>query len=103
MAYNVTFLNEETGQQNTVSVTAEENIFDIAEMNGVELPASCRAGACISCVGKVISGEIEHDHAGLSAAEEQAGFMLTCCAYARSNCTILTHQEEALLDFNPNA
>ncbi len=103
MTYDVTFVNEATGQQDTVAVTAEDYIFDIAEMHGVELPASCRAGACISCVGKVIRGEIEHDRAALSTAEEQAGFMLTCCAYARSNCTILINQEEALLDFNPNA
>lgn len=103
MVYDITFLNERTGERETICIPEDEYIFDAAEVEGVELPASCRAGACISCVGRVVNGEVEHDRSILSAEEEKAGFMLTCCAYARSNCTILINQEDALLDFNPNA
>lgn len=103
MVYDVTFLNEATGEEDTICVPEDEFIFDAAETEGIELPASCRSGSCITCVGKVVDGAIEHDRSILSAEEEDAGFMLTCCAYARSNCTILINQEDALLDFTPAA
>lgn len=103
MVYDVTFVNEATGEENTICVPADEYIYDAAELEGIELPASCRAGSCIACVGKVVRGEVEHDRSILSDAEEAAGFMLTCCAYARSNCTIVVDQEDELLDFNPAA
>lgn len=31
----------------------EESIVDIAERNGVELPYSCKSGACFSCCAKI--------------------------------------------------
>lgn len=100
MIYDVTFVNEATGEENTICVSEDEYIYDAAELEGIELPASCRSGSCITCVSKVVNGDVEHDHSILSDAEEDAGFMLTCCAYARSNCTILVNQEDELLDFS---
>jgi len=96
--YKVTLINEEKGLKKTIEVSGDEYIFDAAERQGIQLPVSCRAGSCISCTGKLISGEVDQDHNFLKPNELAAGFILTCRAYAMSDCVILTHQEDALLD-----
>ncbi len=96
--YRVTLINEATGTKNTIKVKEDEYIYEAAEMQGINLPVSCHAGACISCAAKIIEGSVDQDHSFLKLKELDAGFLLTCRAYPQSNCVILTHQEEALLD-----
>ncbi len=96
--YRVQLINKEKGLDQTIRVRPDEYILDAAEAQGVLMPVSCRAGACISCTGKLIKGSVEQDHSFLKPRELDAGFVLTCRAYPRSDCTIETDQEEALLD-----
>jgi ferredoxin len=96
--YNITLVSNSESDSITIKVGSDEYILESAEDQGVKLPASCNAGKCITCVSRLLEGEVDRDGFFLKPNEIAAGFILTCKSFPRSDCVILTHQEDALLD-----
>ena len=72
-------------------VQRDEPILSAAIRQGIGLPYGCRDGACGSCKSRLLEGRVihgAHQLQALSAAEEDAGLILTCCAAPQTDCVI---------------
>ena len=76
----------------------DEYILEAAEQAGYDMSYSCRAGACSSCVGKILNGTVDQsDQSFLDDDQMCQGYALLCVSYPTANCTI---QSDSQNDFN---
>jgi CDP-4-dehydro-6-deoxyglucose reductase, E3 len=87
MSYVVTVMP--SGKQ--FNVDADETILAAGLRQNVIMPYGCKNGACGSCKGKVVEGQIvqgAHQPGALTEFEQTSGGALFCCAKPLTNVTI---------------
>lgn len=80
---------------------AGESILDAALREGFVISYGCRNGACGTCKGRVLSGEVDYGSyqtSALSDSEKRAGFALFCQAQPRSDVVIECREVGATRD-----
>ncbi|TNF58663.1 MAG: CDP-6-deoxy-delta-3,4-glucoseen reductase [Burkholderiales bacterium] len=91
MSFSITV--EPSGRSFTAG--PDESLLAAGIRQGIGLPYGCKDGACGSCKCRKLSGTVEHgphQSKALSADEEAAGFVLTCCGFARSDVVLESRQ-----------
>lgn len=69
------------------------NLLDAALAQGADLPYACKGGVCCTCRAKILEGEVDMlVNYALEPEEVEAGFVLTCQAYPKS--------EKVVVDFD---
>ena len=91
--YNVEISHK--GETHTIQVKESQNILDVANDAGIDLPFSCSAGVCTTCAAQILSGEVEQsDGMGVSPELQAEGYVLLCVAYPRSDIKLESGKED---------
>jgi CDP-4-dehydro-6-deoxyglucose reductase len=91
LSFNVSVLPS----NRSFTVLADEPILTAGIRQGVAMPYGCKDGACGSCKCKMLEGKVihgTHQPKALSAEEEAAGYILTCCGKPLSDIVLESRQ-----------
>ena len=95
-SYTVTLISED-GEKSTFDCDEDVLIMDQADEEGIDMPYSCRAGACSTCAGEIIEGTVnQEDQTMLDDEQIEEGFVLKSVALPKSELKLLGEQEENL-------
>jgi ferredoxin len=83
------------GKTHTLEVPENQTILQAADTAGIGLPSSCNAGVCTTCAAQILEGTVDQSEGmGISPELQEAGYVLLCIAYPRSDLKIESGKEE---------
>ncbi|MCJ8295322.1 MAG: 2Fe-2S iron-sulfur cluster-binding protein [Colwellia sp.] len=68
--------------QKQITVSAQESILDAVLTQGIDVPYSCKTGACRSCVVTVVKGDVIHKDECLTETDKSNKLMCLCVSRA---------------------
>ncbi|XP_065015876.1 ferredoxin, root R-B1-like [Musa acuminata AAA Group] len=71
------------GEEHEFDAPEDTYILDTAESAGIDLPYSCRAGACSTCAGQIVSGAVDQSDGSLMNHRWRKVTRWTCISYPR--------------------
>jgi NAD(P)H-flavin reductase/ferredoxin len=93
-------LRFEDGVEKEIEAGADEFVLDAALRQGVPLVYQCRSGSCSTCVGQMVSGNLEmvRDRPlSLIASEIAEGKRLLCSSHALAPSVVRLHYPASLI------
>jgi ferredoxin len=77
-------------------VSEDDFLLDALIAGGLDLPGSCLRGWCLTCVARLLDGEVDQSSATRYYPQDrEAGFVLLCTAKPRSALRLVSHQKAA--------
>lgn len=78
------------GREERLRSAPDESVTEAADRAGVGLPVGCLTGACATCTGQLLAGELEHrrEPRALKPRHIEAGYVLLCIAEPRSDARV---------------
>ena len=87
--FNVRIINKKKNTDKTIKVPSNKFILDASEGQMVNIPYSCRAGSCSSCLGMLKEGTVDQSsQIFLDDNRVDQGYILTCVAYPTSDIVV---------------
>jgi len=75
----------------SITVAADQTLYEAVRAAGVDLPLDCGEGLCGTCEARVLGGEVDHRDRVLSKKErEQGEKLMTCCSRAKGKKIVLS-------------
>lgn len=97
--YTIRIRNRQANTEHDLQVSSDRYILSSAENQGVDLPFSCRNGACTTCAVRILSGEVYQPEAmGLSPQLRSQGYALLCVSYPLSDLEVETQDEDEVYE-----
>ena len=85
-------------------IAEDQSVLDAALNHGLSLPYGCRNGACGSCAGQLVSGEVDYGDRNTSCLSDEdkvAGKVLCCQAYVAADTVINVKEISSNAEIKP--
>lgn len=67
-----------------IPIDEDMTLLEGIEEFGLSVLYSCRAGVCVTCAAKIMSGEVDLGAASITDELKEQGYVLTCSGFPRS-------------------